>query len=175
MATDRQKRLAVWLGGATVVASAVTFTSHQEGTVTHVYQDPARADLLTACTGETHYIVTPGDIKPGATFTREQCAQALYRSMAEHAEPVMQCTEGANLTTGQKIAFLDIAYNGGGAMFCKSSMARKAKAGDVQGSCDAILLYRFAGGKDCSLPSNKHVCGGIWDRRQKERAICLGG
>ena len=170
--TPKQK-LGAWLGSATLVATAVGFTASQEGTVLHVYKDPVQ--ILTACTGETHYVAIPGDIKPGATFTKEQCSDALMRSLAEHAEPVIRCTAPAALTSGQKLAFLDLSYNGGGALFCKSSIARKATAGDVKGSCDAILLYRYAGGRDCSRPENKHICGGLWDRRQKQHAICMGG
>lgn len=166
--TPKQK-LGAWLGAGAVL-TAVSFTQVNEGTVPRAYPDPARADLLTACTGETHYIVTPGDIKPGAVFTREQCTESLYRSMWEHAQPVINCTAPANLTTGQKTAFLDFTFNVGGATFCKSSIARKAKAGDVKGSCEAILMYRFAGGHDCS--KDRHVCGGIWTRRQAEYRVC---
>jgi lysozyme len=170
MATDGKLKLVGWLGAATV-AGAAAFVQINEGTVTHTYADPARADLLTACTGETHYISVPGDIKPGATFTREQCTEALYRSMWEHAQPVIECTAPAELTQGQRVSFLDFTFNTGGATFCKSSIARKAKAGDVKGSCDAILLYRFAGGRDCS--KDRHFCGGIWTRRQAEYRVCM--
>jgi lysozyme len=173
MATDGKAKLVAWLGAA-AVAGAVGFVQVNEGTVLRSYQDPARADLLTACVGETHYIVTPGDIKPGATFTREQCTEALYRSLWEHAEPVIRCTTPADLTQGQRVAFLDFSFNAGGATFCKSSIAREAKYGHVQQSCDAILLYRWAGGHDCSQPENKRICGGIWTRRQAEHRVCLG-
>lgn len=168
---DGKLKLVAWLGAA-AVAGAAAFVQINEGTVETVYRDPVQ--ILTACTGETHYIVTPGDIKPGATFTREQCTEALYRSMWEHAEPVIRCTAPAELTPGQKTALLDFSFNAGGATFCKSSIARKAKAGDVRGSCDAILLYRFAGGRDCSAPENKRICGGIWTRRQAEHRVCMG-
>jgi lysozyme len=164
--TPKQKAGA-WLGAASLVTT-VAFIQGNEGTVLPVYRDPT--NILTACTGETHYIVTPGDIKPGATFTREQCTEALYRSMWEHAQPVIDCTAPANLTTGQKQSFLDFTFNVGGATFCKSSIARKAKAGDVNGSCEAILMYRFAGGHDCS--KDRHFCGGIWTRRQAEYRVC---
>jgi lysozyme len=165
--TSKQK-LTAWVG-AGAVASLVGFTSIKEGTILKTYRDPV--NILTACTGETRFVVKPGDIVPGATFTRQQCEDRLIESLWEHAEPVIRCTAPAQLTQGQKIAFTDFAFNAGGANFCNSSMARKAKAGDVQGSCDALLQWRFAGGKDCALPGSN--CAGIWIRRKEDHAICL--
>ena len=165
--TPKQK-LSIWVGTAGV-ATLGAFVQVNEGTVLHAYRDPV--GILTACTGETHYVTQQGDITPGSTYTPDQCADALLRSIWAHAEPVIRCTENKPLTVGQKIAFADFNYNTG--LFCQSSIARKAAAGDVRGSCDAILLYRFAGGKDCSTAQGKHTCGGVWTRRLKEHEVCL--
>ena len=97
MQSSKQK-LAAWLGSATLLASAAAFIMHGEGKVNQVYKDPV--GILTACVGETAYVVTPGDIKLGNRFTDEQCDAALYRSMWAHAEPVIRCTNGAKLTSG---------------------------------------------------------------------------
>ena len=166
-------RLAAWLGSGAIAASLVAFTGGEEGTVLQVYKDPIpNKVVLTVCTGETNFVTTPGDIKLGASFTAEQCADALERSLWTHAQDVMRCTANIPLTTGQRVAFLDFTYNAGGSNFCASSMARKAKAGDVRGSCEALLMWRNAGGKDCSVRSNG--CWGVWQRRLKEKDICLG-
>ena len=165
-------RLGAWLGGGAIAASLVAFTSQQEGTVLEVYKDPIpNKVVLTVCTGETNYVTIPGDIRLGAKFTPEECAAALERSLWTHAQDVIRCTAPAQLTPGQKMAFLDFAYNAGGTNFCNSSMARNAKAGNVRASCDALLMWRNAGGKDCSVRSNG--CWGVWLRRQEERKICL--
>ena len=171
MQTSRQK-LAAWLGSAALLASAATLIIQGEGKINKVYKDPI--GVLTACVGETAYVVLPGDIKLGNAFTDAQCENALYRSMWAHAEPVIRCTAPAVLTSGQKIAFLDFTYNVGGANFCKSTMARKAAAGDVAGSCGEFYKWRFAGGIDCSSAHGKHTCGGVWTRRSKEDAMCRG-
>ncbi len=163
--------LAKWLGGAAVMAAAAAFVSTNEGTALKVYRDPV--GVLTACTGETGYVVTPGDIKMGNTFTQEQCINALYRSMAQHAEPVIRCTSPVVLTRGQKLAFLDFAFNVGGVNFCGSTMAKLARAGDVVGSCNEFSKWKFAQGIDCS--KNPKICGGVWTRRGKEREVCLQG
>lgn len=170
MAMTSKDKLKLWLGSATALAAAAAFISSNEGTVYKVYRDPV--GILTACTGETGYVVTPGDIKLGNTFTPAQCTEALYRSMAAHAEPVMRCTAPAVLTAGQKLAYLDFAFNVGGANFCSSTLARKARLGDVQGSCSEFFKWKMAQGVDCS--QNPRVCGGVWTRRGQEYDVCLG-
>ena len=171
MQSSKQK-LIVWLGSTVLLASAALFVTTNEGNRNTVYRDPV--GILTACVGETAYVVTPGDIKPGNTFTNAQCDAALYRSMWVHAEPVIRCTNGAKLTSGQKIAFLDFTYNVGAGNFCKSTMARKAAAGDVAGSCSEFYKWRFAGGIDCSSAQGKRTCGGVWTRRSAEDKMCRG-
>lgn len=164
----------VGMVGAGAAAVLVAFTSMYEGTELGVYRDPVpNVNILTVCTGETHYVVTPGDIQLGAKFTKDECAGALSRSLAEHAEPVLRCTSPAKLTPGQLIAFIDFNYNTG--LFCKSTMARRAKQGEVQSSCDALLLYKLSGGRDCSLAENRRICGGVWTRRKAEHKMCTEG
>jgi lysozyme len=64
----------------------------------------------------------------------------------------------------RKAAYTSAAYNIGVDAFCRSSMARKENAGDVQGACDALLLYVYA--KGVKLP-------GLVKRREQERELCL--
>ena len=72
-------------------------------------------------------------------------------------------------------AYVSMTYNVGAGAFCGSTLVRKLNAGDYAGACDEILRWRFFQGKDCSLPLYQRLCGGLWARRQKERAQCLGG
>ncbi len=71
-------------------------------------------------------------------------------------------------------AFVDFAYNVGTAPFCRSTLVKKLNAEDYAGACDEFLRWRYYKGQDCSLPENKRLCGGLWTRRQAERAMCLG-
>lgn len=173
MAADNRVKLIAWLG-AGGVAAAVAFTTQGEAEVRGVYPDPADPRILTACIGETDYISTPGDIVRGATFTHEQCVGALFRRFAQYAPEIQRCG-GDGLTLGQKVAFLDFRHNVG--KFCGTTLARKASAGDVQGSCEAIYLYRYVGKVDCFDPANVNAlngtCRGIVDRRRKQHARCL--
>ncbi len=160
--TPKQK-IAAWLGAAGL-AVATTVIVQSEGFVTSAYRDPI--GIWTACVGETAHVVTPGDIKPGAKFTQEQCRERLYISMAEHAEPVIRCTAPTVLTTGAKVAFLSFSFNVGGSKFCASTLAKKARNGDLRGACAELSRWTIAGGRE--LP-------GLVTRRAEERKICEGG
>ncbi|WP_370551208.1 lysozyme [Comamonas sp. CMM02] len=50
--------------------------------------------------------------------------------------------------------------------FCKSTLVRKANAGDVQGACAELSRWTYADGKQ--LP-------GLVQRRAAERQMCEGG
>jgi lysozyme len=157
-------RLAVWLGGPSVLAFLAAGVVVHEGEILKSYRDPI--GIWTACVGETDFVVKPGDIKPGARFTKEQCTERLYLSLAKHAEPVIRCTAPAVLTTGQKVAYVSFAFNVGESAFCNSTLARKARAGDVVGSCNELSRWTMAGGKE--LP-------GLVKRRAGELHVCLNG
>jgi len=69
------------------------------------------------------------------------------------------------MTSYQWAAFTSLAFNVGVPTFCRSSVARKANAGDMAGACKAIGLYVYAGGK---------VVRGLQNRRKAEIALCEG-
>lgn len=142
--------------GAVAAAALIPLTSSFEGTVLKTYRDPV--GILTYCTGETE------GAEWGKTYTPQQCAEKLDASLAKSAEGVVGCIRKP-MTVGQRIAFVDTAYNIGVPGFCGSSMARRFNAGDVQGACDALLLWTKAGGRE--LP-------GLVKRRQVVREYCLG-
>ena len=41
------------------------------------------------------------------------------------------------------------------------------------GACNALLMYKRSQGRDCSLPENKRICGGVWTRQQGRHASCI--
>lgn len=155
--TTRRGGLAA-IVGAIAAAAIVVFTPSNEGTVLKTYRDPA--GVLTYCTGATE------DAQWGRTYTREECLAQLDHDLTRHAAGIAQCVDMDKLTDGQKIAYVDFAFNVGVTAFCRSTVARKAKVGDMQGSCDALLMWDKAGGK---------VLPGLVKRRQAERTYCLGG
>lgn len=68
--------------------------------------------------------------------------------------------------------YLDWTYQYGTGRWLSSSMLRNLKAGDYVAACNSILLYKYSGGYDCSIPGNK-ICAGVWTRNLKRNSACL--
>lgn len=151
------RRALALIVGAAAAAGLLQLTPAFEGTVYITYPD--LGGVLTYCTGATE------DAVWGKTYTPAQCREQLDRDLARHAEGVMNCVHH-ELTDGQKIAFVDAAYNIGVEAFCRSSMARKANAGDMAGACAALSMWDNVNGKPVK---------GLTRRRAAERKLCEGG
>jgi len=148
--TPNQKR-ASWVAAAIVVVGAF------EG-----YSATAYPDIIgvpTICYGETK------GVHLGDKATRAQCDEKLSSRLVEFNAGVSSCIN-VDLPDSRRVAFVSLAYNIGTAAFCKSTVVRKINAGDVAGSCDAILMWNKAGGS---------VRNGLTQRRKKEREMCLQG
>lgn len=144
--------------GAVAAAALLVLTPKFEGTELTTYRD--LGGVLTYCTGATE------DAQWGKTYTPEQCRAQLDRDLERHAAGIARCIPMDRLTDGQRVAFVDAAYNIGVGAFCGSSMARRANAGDMAAACDALLMWNKVGGKEVR---------GLTRRRQAEREICLAG
>ena len=153
---------------AGALALACSVIAAHEGEVRHTYVDHIGKGgaVLSYCYGETAGAVA------GRTYTHEECQAQLRASALVHAQGVAKCLP-SGLPDATAAAFYDAGYNLGAPTFCKSSMSRKALAGDVAGACDALLLYVYSNGKDCRLKASN--CAGIAQRRNDERDLCLKG
>ena len=140
--------------GATAVALVIPVVTYYEGKVNRTYVDPV--GVLTSCYGHTG-----PELRPGQTFTDEQCLAQLEADLTKHAI-ALYCVR-TPLTDGQKAAFLSFAFNVGNGAFCGSTLVRKANVGDMPGACSELSKWVFAGGKQ--LP-------GLVKRRAAERAMC---
>lgn len=130
-----------------------------EGWKNKGYKDPAPGAFETICAG--HY--QPGVL--GKTYTDEQCAGLLAQDAVRAGLDIAPCLP-PELPTETRAAFISLAFNIGGGAFCKSSVARKAIAGDLRGACEAMSLYVKSGGV---------VLPGLVARRKAERELCLKG
>jgi lysozyme len=120
------------------------------------------ADIVgvwTACAGTTR------GVKPNTTYSDAQCQSLAARELVEYGAAIAPCLP-EEMPVETRAAFVSAAYNIGTGAFCSSSMSRKAKAGDLRGACDALLLWNRAGGR---------VVKGLDNRRREERKLCLEG
>lgn len=160
------------IGAASFIAlSAVTgapATLGFEGMKLKPYYDSV--GVKTWCAGET-------EVGYKESFTEKECnflydiryGYYSYRTM------LMYKDKGAEVATPEiHAALTDMSYNVGIGAVEKSSMIRELNAGQPVKACNAILMYKKAGGHDCSKPGNK-VCPGVWTRRLKMNELCLKG
>ena len=147
------------IGGATAAALALAgvMATRWEGERLVAYQDIV--GVWTLCDGETK------GVHQGDTATHAQCRDMLATRLEQFAAEIQPCLP-QGLPDATMAAFIDVAYNIGSAGFCHSSMSRRALAGDLQGACDALLLWDKAGG---------HAVPGLTRRRMDERQSCLAG
>lgn len=152
-----QRRTLAMIVGVSAAAALLQLVPTMEGTVYKTYKD--LGGVLTYCTGATENAVW------GKTYTPAECKSQLDYDLARHAEGISRCISMDRLTTGQKVAFVDTAYNIGVAAFCGSSMASKANAGDMTGACASLSLWVRVQGK---------IINGLVNRRKVTRAFCEG-
>jgi lysozyme len=154
MTTRAKKSLA--RKAAPWAASAAIFIGGWEGLQLVAYRDPI--GIPTVCYGETR------GVKMGDRYTKEQCSDMLLREIVEFASEVERCVPWDSLPDTRKVAVVSLAYNIGSGGFCKSSVARELRAGNVAEACDAFLRFNRAGGV---------VWRGLTNRRKAERELCL--
>ena len=125
------KRPATWL------ALGVTFVGGWEGLQTVAYRDPI--GIPTICYGETR------GVKLGMKATKEQCDAMLAEGLLEFAAGIERCLPAGTPDT-RRVAAVSLAYNIGQGAFLTSTVCRRLQAGDVQGACDAFMMWSKAGG-----------------------------
>jgi len=140
--------------GAAAVAMAVPLVKVSEGLVLQVKPDPI--GRMAVCYGHDDQTMTWG-----TRYTLAQCEAMLYDDLLKHSKALECITQP--LTDGQKAAFVSFAFNVGNGAFCKSTLVRKANAGDLRGACAELSRWTYAGGKQ--LP-------GLVQRRKAERKLC---
>lgn len=144
---------------ALVIGLAGGVAATYEGNPHTSYMDNLPANPTpTACRGHTG-----ADVEAGKVYSAEQCDKWFHDDLLKAAQGVQGCVH-APMSINAWASYTDLTYNIGIAAFCRSSVARLANAGDRAGSCKAILLYVYAGGKKLL---------GLVRRRQAEYSLCM--
>jgi lysozyme len=140
---------------AGVAAVAVPLICAFEGLRVNAYLDPI--GIPTVCFGHIE------GVKLGHKYTKKECEEMLHDDLPKYEADVLRCIR-VPMHDSRHAAILSFTYNVGGAALCKSSVARHLNAGRVREGCDALLLYKMAGGR---------VLPGLERRRKEERRLCL--
>ena len=150
-------RIAVGSGIAAALAIAVPVVSKWEGKRNDPYLDIVK--IPTVCYGETRVKMQH--------YTDDQCKAMLQQSMqSDYMEPVAKCIPQIADRPYQLAAMSSLAYNAGVSGVCNSTAAKRMRAGDIAGGCQAIKFWNKAGGR---------VVQGLVNRRADEYRICMKG
>jgi len=143
--------------GGAILALAVVTVGAFEGVRTAAYKDVV--GVPTVCFGETR------GVQMGDKHTMAECKEMLGGALAEFSAGLDKCLK---VETPDKtyVAFVSWAYNVGLGAACRSTLVRKANAGDLVGACNQLPRWNRAGGR---------VWRGLTRRRTDERAMCLEG
>ena len=139
------------------LAIAFTAVCAYEGLSLTEYPDVG--GVPTICYGETR------NVQNGQVATKQECDERLSARLVEFNAGVNSCVT-AELPDTRRAAFVSLAYNIGIASFCKSTVVRRINAGDVAGSCEAMMMWNKVRGV---------TWRGLTNRRAKERDMCLIG
>ena len=116
---------------------------------------------------------TTTGVKLGDTITPPQALARALVDVQQFEGAIKTCVT-VPLTQNEYDAYVSFAYNVGSRAFCQSTLVKKLNLGDFKGACDELLRWRFFQGKDCALPENRRLCGGLVKRRDAEYRQCLG-
>lgn len=148
---------ALGLGMAAIVAISTPLVMSSEGRSLVSYLDPV--GIPTICDG-----ITSG-VQLGQTATDQDCDRLLAHELGQAVAAVDKNVR-VPLGPYQRAAFGSFVYNVGESKFQKSTILRMLNSGDVEGACNQLPRWIYAGGK---------VLGGLVRRRQAEKALCLVG
>ncbi|HEV2502317.1 MAG TPA: lysozyme [Mesorhizobium sp.] len=165
---SRRAKAALASGLGLVALTATYLAQPWEGKSNVAYWDRL-GRVWTICYGETK------GVKPNMRMSDQQCTAALYRRMeTDYHQPLTKCIKGFDgKPLSWQAAALDLSWNVGVEAVCRSTAAKRARAGDHIGSCYAMTWFNKAGGE---------VVDGL-DRRRKfgdasrigELELCLAG
>ena len=145
-------------GSAAALALAVNFIGGWEGSETTAYWDRF-GEVWTVCSGETR------GVQEGDTYTPAECDAMLAEGILDFERQLDAClTNEDAIPVNAKVAFVSWAYNVGTGAACRSTLVRKANAGDLIGACNELPRWNRSGGQ---------VIRGLSNRRGAERAMCL--
>ena len=133
---------------------------------------PTKGDVPTLGHGSTRY-EDGTRVKMGDTITPERAEILARNLMRQDEKRVAASLPGVKLYPVEFDQYVDFTGQFGFGNWHGSSMRRHLLAGNYVAACNALLLYKFSAGYDCSTPGNR-VCAGVWTRQLKRHTACMG-
>jgi len=142
---------------ALVVTQTLPVIDQWEGNVPIPYKDIV--GVLTVCRGHTG-----PDVVVKGVYSPEQCDQLTKKDINIAISGVLKVSPHLLWHPMQLVAATSLSFNVGTGTYATSSVAREFNLGNFQAGCEALKLYKFAGGK---------ISQGLVNRRQHEYEVCI--
>ena len=150
----RKRVVGAIAGSGIALTAAVSFIGQWEGLRTEAYRDVV--GIWTVCYGETK------GVSAGDRYSKADCDAMLAREILAYEAHLDRCLI-APVPVGMNIALVSWTYNVGAGAACRSTLLRKANAGDLAGACNELPRWNRADGR---------VWRGLTNRRLSEQAMC---
>lgn len=144
---------------ALVIGAATPFIAKWEGVRLEAYRDIVGVE--TICFGDTH------GVQMGDRETMQGCIERLEADVAMFYAELVPCMKRNDIPVGVQASLLELAFNVGSGPVCRSTMLKKANAGDFIGACNELLRWVRAGGKKVKGLENR--------RADSKFSLCLTG
>lgn len=128
---------------------------------------PVKGDVPTIGFGTT------GGVKMGDTITPPKALARALTDVQKFEGAIKRCVN-VPLHQYEYDAYASLAYNIGPAAFCKSTLVKLLNSGEYAMACYEITRWTYFQGKNCALPENARLCGGLAKRRAAEYRRCEG-
>lgn len=136
---------------------------------------PTAGDVPTVGFGST--VRADGSrVQMGDRTTPVQALKTVQAHLARIEQPFRDSLPGVEMTQASYDTWVDFVYQFGLGNWQKSSMRQELLAGRPEAACEALLMYRFSNGYDCSTVVNglrNKICWGVWTRQLERRDKCV--
>lgn len=153
-----KNRLMIGAAALVIGTAGLSLIKVSEGLKYVSYQDSA--GIWTICYGHTGR-----DVGPNQRATQAQCDALLHNDIRAHVAGVKRCTTYP-LTQHQQDAVVSLTFNIGVDAYCRSTMARKLNAGDIQGASNEFPKWNKT-----TIDGKKVALRGLTTRRLREQAL----
>ena len=136
---------------------------------------PTQGDRPTVGFGSTfHDDGTP--VKLGDTTTPTRALVTAQKHIAKEEAQFRASLAGGRLHQVEFDVYMDFVYQYGIGAWNSSTMRRQVLAGNYVAACNALLMWKRAGGYDCSTRINgmpNKRCWGVWQRQLDRHDKCM--
>ena len=164
-----QNKTKYWVAGLSVSTAFFMSLIQYEGYRAKPYRDSV--GVPTIGIGTTQYPDGSRVKMTDNAITKEQAITYARAHVSKDEIKFRHSLPNVALGQNEYDAYMSFLYQFGAGNWNKSSMRRELLKGNHKAACQALLRYKYAGGRDCSIRKNN--CYGVWTRQKERYKTCM--